>query len=95
VLNILESPRLSPTETQALLAEVQALAQLVRELTARAGPQPVGGIDPTLPAGLLADALWEVIGRRKALWVRTRISQKAEAEDGRRARGRGRDRVRS
>ena len=85
-----DTPRLSRTEASALRAEVQALTAMVRELTARAGPPPTGGIDPRLPAGELAEAIWQACGRRKAMWVRTRLCQLAE-EDG--VRGRGRDRV--
>ena len=88
-----ETGRLSRAEAAALRTEVQALTAMVRELTARAGPQPTGGIDPRLPAGALAEAIWRACGRRKALWVRTRLCQLAEAEDGVRSRGRGRDRV--
>jgi hypothetical protein len=61
--------------------------------TARAGPQPTGGIDPRLPAGQLAEVLWQTLGRRKCMWLRTRLCQLAEAEDGIRSRGRGRDRI--
>jgi hypothetical protein len=85
-----DTPRLSRTEAAALLAEVQALHQLVRELTV---PRMAGGIDPSLPAGQLAEAIWQACGRRKSLWVRTRLCQLAEAEGGIRVRGRGRDRV--
>jgi hypothetical protein len=85
--------RLSRTEAAALLAEAQALVALARELTVRAGPQPTGGIDPRLPTGPLAEALWRKCGRREALFVRTRLCQLAEREDGVRIRGRGRDRV--
>jgi hypothetical protein len=91
---ITDTPRLSRLEAAALRAEVAALAAMVRELTARAGPAPTGGgIDPSFPAGQLAEAIWQACGRRKAMWVRTRLCQLAEAEDGTRVRGRGRDRV--
>jgi hypothetical protein len=88
-----ETTRLSSAEAAALRAECRALTAMVRELTARARPQPTGGVDPSLPAGQLAEALWQACGRRKALVVRTRLCQLAEAEDGVRVRGRGRDRV--
>ena len=51
-------------------------------------------IDSRATSSELADAIWQELGRRKALWLRTKISQLAEAEDGRRQGSRGRDRVR-
>jgi hypothetical protein len=43
------------------------------------------GIDPELSAGPLADAIWEQCGRHKSLVVRTRLTQRAFAEDSTRA----------
>jgi hypothetical protein len=90
-----DHPRLSRAEATALLAEAQALSALAREIVARAGPAPTSGIDQSLPAGQLARALWQACGRRKCMWLRTKLCQLAEAEDGTRVRGRGRDRVTS
>jgi hypothetical protein len=71
----------------ALKTEIEAaLAQVAR-------PQ-VSGLDTDQQAGPLAQALWQRLGRRKALILRTRLSQLAEAEDGHRQRnGNGRDYV--
>jgi hypothetical protein len=82
-----------PLPAAALRADLQALAMMARELSARAGPAPTGGIDPSLPAGQLAMVLWAACGRRKCMWLRTRLCQLAEREDGQRVRGRGRDRI--
>jgi hypothetical protein len=55
-------------------------------------------MEPTINVNTTSTRIaWELLtllGRRKAAWVRTRISQALEAEDGRRQGRRGRDRVR-
>jgi hypothetical protein len=49
---------------------------------AQVAQAPAPGIATDQRAGLLAQALWLRLGRRKALIVRTKLSQLAEAEDG-------------
>jgi hypothetical protein len=83
-------------ETTSLMVLARQLGwQIEAALTrvALATPAP-REIDPDWPAGSLAQALWQACGRRKALIVRTRLSQLAEAEDGhRQPNGNGRDYV--
>jgi hypothetical protein len=78
----------------AKLAELEAVLGLVQEAVAKLRRPPVRGIDPSLQAGPLAKVLWSTLGRHKALVLRTRLTQLAEAEDGRRQpNGNGRDLV--
>jgi hypothetical protein len=79
---ITKPARVSPSEAAALLAETQALHQLVRELTE---PRAAGGIDPNQCAGPLCDELWAYCGRHKMAWLRTKINQRLERETGKRS----------
>jgi hypothetical protein len=85
------------TTTDGKLGQIEAALDLLRQEIAglrRPPARPVFGIDPALCAGPLAEQLWRRLGRRKALVLRTRLSQLAEAEDGHRQRnGAGRDYV--
>jgi hypothetical protein len=51
-------------------------------------------IDTAWTSTRIAEELATTLGRRRAMWIRTRLSQLAEDEDGRRQGRRGRDRVR-
>jgi hypothetical protein len=79
----------------SLLVLAFQLGNEVKAALAAIKPAPVrAGIDPDQQAGPLAVELWQTLGRRKALIVRTRLSQLAEAEDGhRQPNGNGRDLV--
>jgi hypothetical protein len=90
LLDLLEAVR----GLTGLTREVQEqLLVAVEALTATRRPRPVD-VDLAQHAGPLAEQLWQHLGRRKALILRTRLSQLAEAEDGhRQSNGRGRDLV--
>jgi hypothetical protein len=75
-------PRLSPGDLDAWIA-------LGREL----GLEAVI-ITASMTSTETAGALVGLFGDRKAMWVRTRLCQIAEARTGARSRGRGRDKVR-
>jgi hypothetical protein len=75
--------------------ELRGMRDMLSDALAKLKQPVVYGVSSYQPAGALADELWRRLGRRKALIVRTRLSQLAEAEDGIRQGGRGRDRVRS
>jgi hypothetical protein len=89
-------------DLSALRDELASLTALTSEVTAKIGatlepPAPPVNLPAALrlPAGPLSRLLWRLLGRRKCLVLRTRFTQLAEAEDGRRQpNGRGRDRVR-
>jgi hypothetical protein len=87
----------SDPTTDDKLGQIEAALALLQEQIAglRRSPAPqIYGVDPALRAGPLAEALWQKLGRRKALVVRTRLSQRAEREDGHRQyNGNGRDHV--
>jgi hypothetical protein len=65
-------------------AELKALAALIRGLARQLEPTaaaPSGlRIDPDEPAGLIARRLWQVLGRRRALIVCTKIEALARAD---------------
>jgi hypothetical protein len=88
-------------ELAAIRSEIVELAALAQELGGRidAALEPAPTV-PELPklllmqAGPLAAVLWRCLGRRKALVLRTRLTQIAELEDGRRQpNSSGRDHV--
>jgi hypothetical protein len=84
------------SEVGAKLAEIAAGLALLQEAVGKLRRPPITatrGIDPALAAGPLAKVLWQVCGRHKALVLRTRLTQLAEAEDGRRQPHSGRDLV--
>jgi hypothetical protein len=94
MVDSIDKPRLSRPDT-ALHADIRAFLELRRELLARA-PGLVPQVDVAAAIAAmsnreLVDLLWATRGRRSCLVLRTRISQRAEAEDGRRSRGRGKD----
>jgi hypothetical protein len=79
-----------------LMAEVRALRQLTGQLMLVAAPARAGDFDSILAKLSLTELgtrMWTTRGRRSCLRLRTLFSQWAEQEDGRRARGRGRDLV--
>jgi hypothetical protein len=76
-------------------ADREAWLELGRQIGVRLEPRVVRGIDPSMTSTVIARDLVAMCGRRKAAWIRTRISQILEAEDGRRQGRRGRDRVRT
>jgi hypothetical protein len=79
--------------------DLDALRELLDEAigqvgeAAKAASPTVYGINPFLPYHMIAERLWRECGRRKALLIRTRLSQLAEAQDGLRQPRSGRDRV--
>ena len=73
-------------------ADLNAWITLGRELGI-APETVVVGIDPTQTSTRIAEQLVELLGERKAMWVRTRLCQIVEAKRGRRTRGRGQDKV--
>jgi hypothetical protein len=84
-------------KTEFVNEEIEALLQLAAELKVRAEYLPAEikallapaphelVVDTRKPASAIADALIARLGRQRAMHVRTKLTRRAEAADGRRS----------